>query len=86
MIRVSLVRNEGVETYDEVCNSFQSEFQAKNKAGDMAAMSVAEFESEVFTMLKEAEEETEILDARYSSIDALVAMRMAIVEGVAHKA
>ena len=61
----------------------QPVFLTKNGYGDMVVMSMEsyenmEFENEVYHKLKEAEQEAELTDQRFSSKEVLAAMRQAI--------
>lgn len=84
MIRpVSDLRNNFAEISKTVHETSQPVFLTKNGFGDMVVMSMEafeklQFESEVYYKLQAAEKEAELTDKRYSSKDALKAMREAI--------
>ena len=84
MIRpVSDLRNNFAEISKTVHETAQPVFLTKNGYGDMVVLSMEayenlQFESEIYFKLKEAEQEAELTDTRYSSKDVLKAMREAI--------
>ena len=84
MIRpVSDFRNNFAEISNIVHETAQPVFLTKNGYGDMVVLSMEafenlQFESEVYFKLKEAEMEAKLTNVRYSSKDALKAMRDAI--------
>ena len=84
MIRpVSDLRNNFAEISNIVHETAQPVFLTKNGYGDMVVLSMEafenlQFESEVYFKLKEAEMEAKLTNVRYSSKDALKAMRDAI--------
>jgi len=84
MIRpVSDLRNNFADISKTVHETEQPVFLTKNGFGDMVVMSMEafqnmQFESEVYFKLLEAEREAEHTNKRYSSKDALKAMRDAI--------
>ena len=84
MIRpVSDLRNNFAEISKIVHETAQPVFLTKNGYGDMVVLSMEAYEnlqleSEIYFKLKEAEQEAELTDTRYSSKDVLKAMREAI--------
>lgn len=84
MIRpVSDLRNNFADISKTVHETKQPVFLTKNGYGDMVVLSMEafedlQFESEVYFKLREAEREAEFTQERYSSKDALKAMREAI--------
>ena len=84
MIRpVSDLRNNFADISKTVHETAQPVFLTKNGYGDMVVLSMdelenAQFESEVYFKLQEAEREGELTDQRYSSKDVLKAMKAAI--------
>ena len=84
MIRpVSDLRNNFAEISNIVHETAQPVFLTKNGYGDMVVLSMEafenlQFESEVYFKLKEAEMEAKLTNVRYSSKDALKAMRDAV--------
>ena len=84
MIRpVSDLRNNFADISKTVHETQQPVFLTKNGYGDMVVLSMEayenlHFESEVYFKLQEAEREAETTDVRFSSRDALKAMREAI--------
>ena len=84
MIRpVSDLRNNFAEISRTVHETAKPVFLTKNGYGDMVVLSMEayenlQFESEVYFKLREAEQEAEMTDKRYSSKDVLNAMREAI--------
>lgn len=80
---VSDLRNNFAEISREVHESNQPVFLTKNGYGDMVVLSIEayenlQFESEVYSKLKEAEIEADITDKRFSSKEILANMRKAI--------
>ena len=84
MIRpVSDLRNNFADISKTVHETQQPVFLTKNGYGDMVVLSMEayenlHFESEVYFKLQEAEREAEATDVRFSSRDAMKAMREAI--------
>ena len=84
MIRpVCDLRNNFADISKTVHETAQPVFLTKNGYGDMVVLSMEafeklQFESEVYFKLQEAEKEAELTDQRYSSKDALKAMKDAI--------
>ena len=84
MIRpVSDLRNNFADISKTVHETAKPVFLTKNGYGDMVVLSMEayenlQFESEVYFKLREAEQEAEMTDKRYSSWDVLKAMRNAI--------
>ena len=84
MIRpVSDLRNNFAEISKTVHETAKPVFLTKNGYGDMVVLSMEayenlQFESEVYFKLREAEQEAEMTDKRYSSKDVLKAMRDAV--------
>ena len=83
---ISDLRNNFAEISKTVHETNQPVFLTRNGYGDMVVLSVEayenlQFESEVYSKLKEAEQEAEQSNTRYSSKDMLVAMRGAIKGG-----
>lgn len=84
MIRpVSDLRNNFAEISKTVHETAKPVFLTKNGYGDMVVLSMEayenlQFESEIYFKLKEAEQEAQLTDTRYSSKDVLKAMREAI--------
>ena len=84
MIRpVSDLRNNFADISKTVHETAQPVFLTKNGYGDMVVLSMEafenlQFESEVYFKLREAEQEAEMTDKRYSSKDVLKAMRDAV--------
>ena len=84
MIRpVSDLRNNFAEISNIVHETAQPVFLTKYGYGDMVVLSMEafenlQFESEVYFKLKEAEMEAKLTNVRYSSKDALKAMRDAV--------
>ncbi len=84
MIRpVSDLRNNFADISKTVHQTSQPVFLTKNGYGDMVVLSMEafenlQFESEVYSKLKEAEQEAKLTDRRYSSKDVLTAMKSAI--------
>lgn len=84
MIRpVSDLRNNFAEISKTVHETAKPVFLTKNGYGDMVVLSMEayenlQFESEIYFKLKEAEQEAELTDTRYSSKDVLKVMREAI--------
>ena len=81
MIRpVSDLRNHFAEISKTVHETAKPVFLTKNGYGDMVVLSIEayenlQFESEVYFKLREAEQEAQRTDQRYSSKDVLKAMR-----------
>ncbi|MBR5968882.1 MAG: type II toxin-antitoxin system prevent-host-death family antitoxin [Lachnospiraceae bacterium] len=80
---VSDLRNNFADISKVVHETGQPVFLTKNGYGDMVVMSMEsyenmEFENEVYHKLKEAEQEAELTDQRFSSKEVLAAMRQAI--------
>ncbi len=80
---VSDLRNNFADISRTVHETQQPVFLTKNGYGDMVVLSMEayenlHFESEVYFKLQEAEREAEMTDVRFSSRDALKAMREAI--------
>ena len=80
---VSDLRNNFADISKVVHETGQPVFLTKNGYGDMVVMSMEayenmEFESEVYHKLKEAEQEAELTNQRFSSKEVLVAIRQAI--------
>jgi prevent-host-death family protein len=80
---VSDLRNNFAEISTEVHESNQPVFLTKNGYGDMVVLSMEafenlQFESEVYSKLKEAEFEANTTDKRFSSKELLANMRKAI--------
>ena len=84
MIRpVSDLRNNFADISKTVHETAQPVFLTKNGYGDMVVLSMEAFESlqfdsEVYSKLREAEREAELTDRRYSAKEVLKAMREAI--------
>lgn len=84
MIRpVSDLRNHFAEISKTVHETAKPVFLTKNGYGDMVVLSIEayenlQFESEVYFKLREAEQEAQRTDQRYSSKDVLKAMREAM--------
>ena len=83
---ISDLRNNFTDISKTVHETNQPVFLTKNGYGDMVVLSVEayenlQFESEVYSKLKEAEREAEQLNIRYSSKDVLNAMKAAIKGG-----
>ena len=84
MIRpVSDLRNNFAEISKTVHETSQPVFLTKNGFGDMVVLSMEayenlQFDSEVYHKLKEAEQEAELTDKRYSSKEVLKAMKEAV--------
>ena len=83
MIRpVSDLRNNFADISKTVHETARPVFLTKNGYGDMVVLSMEayekmQFDSEVYFKLKEAEQEAELTNKRYSSADVLRAMRAA---------
>lgn len=80
---VSDLRNHFADISKTVHETAQPVFLTKNGYGDMVVLSMEafeslQFESEVYSKLKEAEREAELTEERFSSKDVLQAMREAI--------
>lgn len=80
---ISDLRNKFTEISAEVKETSQPIFLTKNGVGEMVVMSMEayenlQFESEVYTKLKEAEREAELTSARHSSKEVFAAMRDAV--------
>ena len=83
---ISDLRNNFSDISKTVHETNQPVFLTKNGYGDMVVLSVEayenlQFESEVYSKLKEAEQEAEQSNIRYSSKDVLAAMREIIKGG-----
>ena len=84
MIRpVSDLRNNFADISKTVHETAKPVFLTKNGYGDMVVLSMEayenlQFESEVYFKLREAEQEAEMTNKRYSSKDVLKAMRDAV--------
>ena len=84
MIRpVSDLRNNFADISKTIHETAKPVFLTKNGYGDMVVLSMEayenlQFESEVYFKLREAEQEAEMTDKRYSSKDVLKAMRDAV--------
>lgn len=83
---ISDLRNNFADISKTVHETNQPVFLTKNGYGDMVVLSVEayenlQFESEVYSKLKEAEQEAEQSKIRYSSKDVLTAMREVIKGG-----
>lgn len=83
---ISDLRNNFTDISKTVHETNQPVFLTKNGYGDMVVLSVEayenlQFESEVYFKLREAEQEAEQSNVRYSSKDVLTAMREAIKGG-----
>ena len=84
MIRpVSDLRNNFADISKTVHETAKPVFLTKNGYGDMVVLSMEayenlQFESEVYFKLREAAQEAEMTDKRYSSKDVLKAMRDAV--------
>ena len=84
MIRpVSDLRNNFAEISKTVHETSQPVFLTKNGFGDMVVLSMEayenlQFDSEVYHKLKEAEQEAELTDKRYSSKEVLKAMKESV--------
>ncbi len=83
---ISDLRNNFADISKTVHETNQPVFLTKNGYGDMVVLSVEayenlQFESEVYSKLKEAEQEAEQSNIRYSSKDVLTAMREVIKGG-----
>ena len=83
---ISDLRNNFTDISKTVHETNQPVFLTKNGYGDMVVLSVEayenlQFESEVYSKLKEAEREAEQLNIRYSSKGVLTAMREVIKGG-----
>ena len=83
---ISDLRNNFADISKTVHETNQPVFLTKNGYGDMVVLSVEayenlQFESEVYSKLKEAEQEVEQSNVRYSSKDVLTAMREVIKGG-----
>lgn len=80
---VSDLRNNFADISKTVHETAQPVFLTKNGYGDMVVLSIEAFEnlqfdSEVYSKLREAEREAELTEQRYSSKDVLNAMKAAI--------
>jgi len=80
---VSDLRNNFAEISKIVHETEQPVFLTKNGYGDMVVLSMKayenmQFESEIYTKLKEAEQEAALTDKRYSSKEVLKALRNTI--------
>lgn len=80
---VSDLRNNFAEISRIVHETSEPVFLAKNGFGDMVVLSMEafenlQFESEIYTKLKEAERQAELSDKRYSSKEVFDAVREAI--------
>lgn len=80
---VSDLRNNFAEISHEVHESNQPVFLTKNGYGDMVVLSIEayenlQFESEVYSKLKEAEVEADVTNKRFSSKEILANMRKVI--------
>ena len=80
---VSDLRNNFTDISRTVHETSQPVFLTKNGYGDMVVMSMEafeslQFESDVYSKLREAEQEAAFSDKRYSSKEVLRAMRSAI--------
>jgi len=80
---VSDLRNNFAEISRIVHNTSEPVFLTKNGFGDMVVLSMEayenlQFDSEIYFKLKEAEQEAERSNVRYSSKDVLKAMREVI--------
>ncbi len=80
---VSDLRNNFAEVSAEVHQSNQPVFLTKNGYGDMVVLSMEafenlQFESEVYSKLKEAELEATVTEKRFSSKEVLANMRKVI--------
>ena len=85
---ISDLRNNFSDISKTVHETNQPVFLTKNGYGDMVVLSVEayenlQFESEVYSKLKEAEQEAEQSSIRYSSKEVLAAMREIIKGGSA---
>ena len=83
---ISDLRNNFSDISKTVHETNQPVFLTKNGYGDMVVLSVEayenlQFESEVYSKLKEAEQEAEQSSIRYSSKEVLAAMREIIKGG-----
>ena len=83
---ISDLRNNFSDISKTVHETNQPVFLTKNGYGDMVVLSVEayenlQFESEVYSKLKEAEQEAEQSNIRYSSKEVLAAMREIIKGG-----
>ena len=83
---ISDLRNNFSDISKTVHETNQPVFLTKNGYGDMVVLSVEayenlQFESEVYSKLKEAEQQAEQSNIRYSSKDVLAAMREIIKGG-----
>ena len=77
------LRNHFADISKAVHETGEPLFLRKNGYGDMVVLSMEayenlQFESEVYFKLREAEQEAEMTDKRYSSKDVLKAMRDAV--------
>ena len=80
---VSDLRNNFAEISKTVHETAQPVFLTKNGYGDMVVLSIEayenmQFESEIYFKLREAEQEAEYTDKRFSSKEVLNAMKEAI--------
>lgn len=80
---VSDLRNNFADISKTVHETKQPIFLTKNGFGDMVVMSIEsyenlQFESEVYFKLREAEQEAQITNKRFSSKDVLKSLRDAI--------
>lgn len=80
---ISDLRNKFTEVSSEAQETAAPIFLTRNGVGEMVVMSMEayenlQFESEVYTKLKEAEREAELTSVRYSSKEVLAAMRDAV--------
>lgn len=80
---VSDLRNNFAEISRIVHETSEPVFLTKNGFGDMVVLSMEafenlQFESEIYTKLKEAERQAELSDKRYSSKEVFDAVREAI--------
>lgn len=84
MIRpISDLRNNFADISKTVHETAKPVFLTKNGYGDMVVMSMEafenlQFESEVYSKLREAEQEAELTNKRYSSKEVLKAMKAVI--------
>lgn len=77
---ISDLRNKFAEVSRDVHETHEPVFLTKNGVGDMVVMSMEsfaalEFDSSVYTKLREAEREAEATERRYSSAEVLAALR-----------
>lgn len=80
---ISDLRNKFTEVSSEAQETAAPIFLTRNGVGEMVVMSMEayenlQFESEVYTKLKEAEREAELTSVRYSSKEVFAAMRDAV--------